>query len=240
MLPNQETGEGCEGSGVYVPFMGFEMKRYEEYIAKVNQQKNRKRRRRKDMILGFDIDGVIYPWHEEAWKWFNRKLPNDEHISFIDFWKYPEGFVAKNEGTEIIKQMVADTFTYVRRRPDPVMVDTIQYIADNIVDEIYYITSRPHTTSFDTRIWLKHGEFPFHENLIMADKNGGKVNTVKEVGCDYYVEDRPKYLEQLPAVTKVFQMIRPYNLYKIFDAIRIGNFIELVAHLKWENMNDNL
>lgn len=176
------------------------------------------------MILGFDLDGVLYSWHEEIWKWYNRR---NEHVSYYEFWRWPNGWVARNEGSSIVKTMVNETLPYVSAKASKADVSVVNDIAEKFADKIYYITSRPERLHYDTAKWLKDSGFPFVDNLIMADGNGGKVKVVKDVGCDYYVEDRPKYLEILPEVTKVFRMVTPYNTYKIFDAYTIGNLVEL-------------
>ena len=181
------------------------------------------------MILGFDIDGVLYPWHKEVWKWYSRR--NKEHVSFYEFWKWPNGWIANNEGSSVVKAMVSETLPYVSAKADDTDVSVVNDIAELFIDEIYYITSRPKKLHYDTEKWLSDSGFPFVDNLIMADGNGGKVKVVEDVGCDYYVEDRPKYLEVLPKITTVFQMTQPYNSYRLFDAHIIGNLVELYQYL---------
>lgn len=129
--------------------------------------------------------------------------------------------------------MVNETLPYVSARASKADVSVVNDIAEKLVDEIYYITSRPKKFSYDTAKWLRDNEFPFADNLIMADENGGKVKVVKDVGCDYYVEDSPKYLEVLHEITTVFRMVTPYNTYKTFNAYTIGNLVELYDHLDW-------
>lgn len=182
------------------------------------------------MRIGFDIDGVLYPWHEEVWKWYVNR--NGSRISFIDFWKYPDGWVAKNEGSAIVKALVKEDLPYVSAKPSKADVSIVTEIA-RLVDEVWYITSRPKNLHYDTAKWLKDNEFPFADNLIMADENGGKVKVVKDKKCDIYVEDRPKYLELLPEVTTVVKMTRPYNMYDVFDAYPIGNLYELYDYIKF-------
>lgn len=180
-------------------------------------------------ILGFDIDGVLYPWHEEIWKWYTKR--NGEDISFYDFWKYPDGWVSRNEGTAIVRALVKETLPYVSAKASEADVSIVNDIAKNLVDEVYYITSRPKKLHYDTATWIKDSGFPFADNLIMADENGGKVKVVKDTKCNFYVEDRPKYLELLPVVTDVFKMTTPYNTYKKFNAIPIGNLVEVYYYL---------
>jgi uncharacterized HAD superfamily protein len=186
-------------------------------------------------ILGFDIDGVLYPWHEEVWKWFIQR--NGEHISFIDFWKHPDGWISRNEGSAIVKNLVKETLPYTSAKINEADVSIVNDIA-KFFDEIWYITSRPEGLHYDTAKWLKESGFPFADNLIMADGSGGKIEVVKNTKCDFYVEDRPKYLELLPEITNVFKMVTSYNTYKFFDAISIGNLFELYDYFETFGVNN--
>ena len=185
--------------------------------------------RKKTMRIGFDIDGVLYPWHEEVWKWYVRR--NGEPISFIEFWKYPDGWIAKNEGSAVVKAMVKETLPYVSAPANEADVSVMHDIT-KFFDDIYYITSRPEHLHYDTAQWLRKNDFPFADNLIMADGNGGKVQVVKDAQCNFYVEDRPKYLEILPEITQVFKMTRPYNMYRKFNAITVGSLFEVYDKLQ--------
>ena len=188
------------------------------------------------MIVEFDLDGVLYPWHEEVWKWYNNRSTNN--ISFIEFWKYPNGWIHKNEGTAIVKALVNETLPYVSAKAKESDVSIVDDIVKDFNAEIYYITSRPERFHYDTAKWLKDSKFPFTDNLIMADGNGGKVKVVKDVGCDIFVEDRPKYLTALAEVTNVVKVVTPYNTYEAFHAHPIGNLVELynyIDHFYGEN-----
>ncbi len=187
------------------------------------------------MIFGFDLDGVLYPWHYVAWQWF-KETTADEDMGFEDFWKWPGGWVAENEGTQTVLDMVNDAKNYTSVQISPYVFDAVWNIANNHADKIYYITSRPTVVKDSTRKYLIDNNMPQAENLYFSDENGGKPQIVGELECDYYAEDRPKYLEILPQITSVFVVTTPYNIYREWDAIRIQHVMEIPKIL--ENINE--
>jgi hypothetical protein len=183
------------------------------------------------MIVGFDMDGVIYPWHEAVWNWY--RIWRDSEMSYNDFWKHPDGFVYQNEGTQVIKNLVQIPHLYtmhdIKRR-------TLKALNDfnKLADDIWYITARPSMVRLDTINWMKRNDLPKHENLIFSDLNGGKVKTVEEKGCDFYLEDRHIYIEPLSEVTNVFVINRPYNIgydYSEIDNVYRADDVEDVYNL---------
>jgi len=187
------------------------------------------------MNFGFDIDGVLYPWHVEVWKWYIDKT--GENMSMTEFWKYPDGHVAKNEDQSWIIEMVNNPVPYVSQPINIEVLNSVRHIADHYANNIYYITSRPTKVKDVTRQWFEASRLPFAENLIFADEyelDGvkGKEATVLGTKCSYYVEDRPKYLETLPLFSTVFIMNTPYNQWREFNGCyRIDDLNEIPAHL---------
>lgn len=183
------------------------------------------------MIFGFDLDGVLYPWHYVAWEWY-RDLTNDEGMDFYDFWKYPDGWVANNEGSYVVEAMVKNKKNYTKSPMSHYVREAVYNIANKYADKIYYITGRPTHVKDITRKYLMDSRMPQAENLYFSDENGGKLEIIKELGCDYYAEDRPKYLEILPEVTKVFAVVAPYNTYKKWDAYVVHHVMEIADILE--------
>jgi uncharacterized HAD superfamily protein len=187
------------------------------------------------MNFGFDIDGVLYPWHMLVWKWYVDKT--GENISMVDFWKYPNGHVANNEGSPWVTEMVKNPLPYIAQPVHAGVLRAVKYIANHYADTIYYITGRPLHVRNATRDWLKHNRLPFAENLIFADEyelDGvkGKEAAVIGTDCSYYVEDRPKYLETIPMFATTFIMNTPYNQYREFDGCyRIDDLDEIPVFL---------
>ncbi len=184
------------------------------------------------MIFGFDLDGVIYPWHKYAWEWYVKRTGNE--ISFNDFWKYPDGFVPSNDTSDIVKEMVDESETYWMHPVSPFVSHAVQKIGV-MADSVWYITSRPTWVKEKTAEWLQTQGFPFSNQLLFADEYGGKYRAVMGAKCDYYAEDRPKYLEVLPEITNVFIITTPYNTYKEFDGVRVNHVMEIPSILERDN-----
>lgn len=180
--------------------------------------------------FGFDLDGVLYPWHLMAWDWY-KHTQNDD-ISFDEFWTYPDGWMATHEGEPIITQMVEEHSLYISSPISPYVHSAVWNIADNYADKIYYITGRPTAVKDITLKYLIDSKLPQAENLYLSDENGGKLEIIDELGCDYYAEDRPKYLEILPQVTTVFAVTAPYNTYREWDAIRVSHVMQIPEYLE--------
>ncbi len=183
------------------------------------------------MIFGFDIDGVLYPWHLIAWDWYKRTT-GDVSMSFEEFWTFPDGWVPKHDDSKLVKEMVMAKENYTAIPISPYVYTAVWNIADNYADKIYYITGRPTAVKDDTRKYLKDNKMPQADNLYFSDENGGKLQIIKKLGCDYYAEDRPKYLEILPEITSVFAVTAPYNTYREWDAIRVPHVMQIPEELE--------
>lgn len=163
------------------------------------------------MVVGFDIDGVLYPWHERIWEWY--KDNHNENMTFKDFWRVPDGFIAKHEGTILVDNLVQIPFIYNNTIVNESVVNAVKRI-NNISTNIYYITARPTELKRATKKWLKTNGFPRPENLVFSDDFGdGKVTAVKRFGCNYYVEDRIGHaLDISESGIPVFLVNQPYNI----------------------------
>ena len=188
------------------------------------------------MNFGFDIDGVLYPWHALVWKWYVDNIGTIK-ISMVDFWKNPGGLVAISEGSYWVTEMVKNPIPYTSQPVHAGVLRAVKYIANHYADNIYYITGRPVHVRDATQDWLKENRFPFAENLIFGDEyelDGvkGKEAAVIGTDCSYYVEDRPKYLETIPLLATTFIMNTPYNQYREFDGCyRIDDLDEIPVFL---------
>jgi len=186
------------------------------------------------MNFGFDIDGVLYPWHALVWKWYVKNI--GIKVSMVDFWK-PDGLVAKSEGSPWVIEMVANAEHYTSQPVHAGVLRAVKYIANHYADNIYYITSRPIHVWNRTKDWLIANRLPFAENLIFAEEYEfegivGKVAAVIGTDCSYYVEDSPKYLEMIPYFATTFIMNSPENQYREFDGCyRIDDLDEIPVFL---------
>lgn len=140
--------------------------------------------------IAFDIDGVLYPWHELIHEYF-RYFHNLSQ-SFSEFWVEAEQSTDENSKATM-KAMANMLDVYEKRVADGDIVETLNKIAE--VHDVYYITNRPPVAEFVTRQWFKRYNLPSQENLIFVE--GSKLQTLKDLKIDVYVEDRPKQIEEI-------------------------------------------
>jgi hypothetical protein len=55
------------------------------------------------MSFGWDIDGVLYPWHDYAYEQAKLSLGD---ITFDEFWHPTDGWVVNNEGSTLMMNIV--------------------------------------------------------------------------------------------------------------------------------------
>lgn len=166
--------------------------------------------------FGFDLDGVLYPWHELVWENYRERLgvPN---ISFFDFWKVPGGFVSSHEGELSIVNMVHDPTMYDKAVVRPEYLAAVKRIAA-AVGEVWYITNRFLGAKPETERWLRRSRFPQCEHFVFNSNGESKSEAVDRLGIHIYIEDRPKHIEELLGSSLKYLIIRdrPWNRFEWF------------------------
>lgn len=91
-------------------------------------------------------------------------------------------------------------------------LETLQKLADE-GHEIYYITSRPKDRCEKTRKWMEQLGFPIiSERFYCGMKDHEKVEILKKLDLDVYVDDKMKVLDTLSDLkTKVIVKNQSYN-----------------------------
>lgn len=178
--------------------------------------------------LGFDIDGVLYPWHEIVHEYYGDILAPG--VNFFDFWKVPDGWMTQHEGTVGVKNMVHDPLMYTKRSIRPDFLKAVNEVAE-MVDELWYITMRPPDCKTDTSMWLKRNRLPSFKNLIF-EPGTEKSEHVAKLGVSIYVEDRPVHINDLIPVeclTTLVVVNTPYNMTMDLPekCVRINSVLEL-------------
>lgn len=137
------------------------------------------------MIIAFDLDGVLYPWHEIVFAFFKEQGIVPPETSFDFVW-----------GERLFERQVAYAaslpFLYSRAGASKELVSFLRDLAGR--NEIYYITSRPPEARFSTALYLERYGFPFFHNLIFT-KTKDKVALF--LGVDFFVEDSGPTAEKL-------------------------------------------
>ena len=177
------------------------------------------------MNLGFDLDGVLYPWHEKVHREMLHRGETTE--SFDKFWQ--EGWLRmKEENRVLYMNYVNDPLMYSSSAPYYTVEDLLNSWK-NQGHKIWYITQRPLHLKFVTESWVKRWKFPYPENLIRVEES--KKLPVIENEIDLFVEDAIRHAEELKNYTKVILIKRPYNKEIQKEFITISNVTELPQYI---------
>lgn len=178
------------------------------------------------MNLGFDLDGVLYPWHERVW----RDMVQRKHISssFTEFWD-EEWLVMKDERRTLFMNYVNDPLMY-SSSPPYYEVDSLLKGWSKDGHKIWYVTQRADHLDYTTKSWIKRWKFPSPENLIRVAESKKLPIVTNEI--DLFVEDAKRHAEELDGFTKVILVKRPYNKDIQDDFTTINNLTELPQYIK--------
>jgi len=152
------------------------------------------------MKIGFDIDDTLINLREHAFHIYNKKL--NQNIPIEIFHSLPTLEIHKpfglsdQEGQEMWKNTMENIY-FSDCPPFPHALEMINELK-NAGHEIYYITSRPFAHCERTRSWLIQAGFPVTPGSFFCGmKDLEKINIIKELGIDYYFDDKPTVLETL-------------------------------------------
>lgn len=173
------------------------------------------------MRLGIDMDGVVYPWHEEVYRWFQENRGYEKDIK--EFWEH---------GNELIKEWHLEIpFLYNSTTPRQDVLEYLPKLAE--LGEIYYITARPTSVWQTTRKFFDFYDLPFKENLLYERNKAGRVRLL---GLDYFVDDMPHHVDSLLGITDVYLFHCIHNReqregYKTVASLK--EFYEIVASRRY-------
>lgn len=167
------------------------------------------------MKMGFDLDGVLYPWHYSIVRFF-REFKGYEGTERA-FWKYFTSLDKEEQDYYVLLPHL-----YTNTSPN---LDAMQYLPKIAeVGEIYYITARDESLKSATLKFFDMYDLPFKENLIFSHD---KANYVRWLGLDYFFDDLSKYLEAMKGITKAYLFVAPHN-YEYRDSYScVGSFKEI-------------
>jgi hypothetical protein len=162
------------------------------------------------VLIGWDIDGVLYPWHEIVLEHCKLEKLVDKDVNLKRFFNTIGSESIFNDVFSPIlrKNIVTNPIFYERGIINPQTLILLNKLAE--MAEFVYITCRPVDTCIHvTKSWIKRSKLPYSSNVyILPD---GKINAVKELKCDMYIEDRVDYAKELADVTSLFLLTRPWN-----------------------------
>lgn len=150
--------------------------------------------------IGFDLDGVCYPWQEivHAYCYSHNITTESNPKIFWTKWKV--------EHEDILTDLVNITAFYDNGTPYTGLLNMLERLSEKY--NIYYITSRPSNVEEITAKYLFAWGFPDFQNLIFTKD---KPQVIKALDIKYYVEDRVELAVAMHPYTKVFLVDKPYN-----------------------------
>lgn len=173
--------------------------------------------------IGFDLDGVLYPWQQSAYDWCvrNEYYHDDDWDSFWEIWLPTQSKVFNDN-------LVRIPMLYHNMLPSQMQVDFLQDLGDRYT--IYYVTSRPIEMLSVTENFLKTVRYPQIENLIFAYD---KSPIVIQQGIELFVDDRHSIVNDLAKICKTLLYNQSWNLHYQVDprVIRINTIFEVERYL---------
>ncbi len=155
------------------------------------------------LSIGFDIDGVLYSFHQAAYTEF--VVYYDLKEDFYSFWT--EGYKTY-KSAKFWDNFVETRHIYSTQAPNKKDVEFIQALV-KAGHNIYYISNRPMIVLGTTLRWLEKYNFPLSEQTIFTDD---KIRVCKNFKIDLIFEDREKNIQALlDANIPVIAIRQPYN-----------------------------
>lgn len=181
------------------------------------------------MKLGFDIDDTLIGLREFAFGLYNEKLRQNVPLDVfhsIDRVEIHSAFgLTDQEGKEMWKRSMEEIY-FTSCPPYPAAVETLQQL-ERDGHELYYITARPAEHGERTKNWMIEQGFPVQEDRFFCGmKDEEKVQIIKQLELDFYVDDKPAVVETLQAENiRVLLKDQAYNRH-----------LDLPRVLKWTDL----
>lgn len=175
--------------------------------------------------LGFDVDGVLYPWHEMVVE--DMIATGDVPVGTTVGRFFLE--IMPNLSTEIQKIIVENHRYYIR----PFLIDGAKKVLNHLAKdwEIFYITSRPFEVESATKAWFRTMGLPNKDSVYVV--NGGKRPMVELLDLDIFVDDRTSHVEELHDICPVILVTQPWNKnYNEENHVRVDHLHELIPLLE--------
>ncbi len=178
--------------------------------------------------IGFDIDGVIYPWQEAVLEKAKREGLIEVSATMGDLFGYPEEDGLLFHWSKFTRdRYVSDVELYMHPLPRKSR-EVLSTLSENF--QIFYVTARTGDLEYPTFRWAEENNLPQKENLIVS--NGPKARYILENDIEVFVEDRPKYVEELSEHTSMILLTQPWNInYRVDNHVRIYRLDELIPML---------
>jgi len=188
------------------------------------------------MIIGFDLDGVLYPWHEIVLEYCKKSGFIDRSVNLKKLFNpFDSTNIFDNQFNSILRHNILHNPTLYDKAP--IRKDYLR-ILNNLakLTRIIYVTFRPFVEV--TMHWMKYNKLPYYNDTFIVNGGpSGKVNVVKENNCLLYIDDRVDVAKVLSPITKVLLLNRPWNedWKEEGNVVRIYSLDEIKNHLGGDN-----
>jgi len=157
--------------------------------------------------LAFDLDGVLYPWHEIMLEQFivEGRLPVESTVGDL----FGHGNYFDKLPKKVRSEYLRDPSYYF----EPVLREGAWEVISALKDtwEIFYITARYSSVEAVTRAWTWNMGLPRSPENLYVVNGGNKRAVAQALGITVFVEDNLKYVEQLWDICSVVLLTRPWN-----------------------------
>lgn len=182
-------------------------------------------------MWGIDLDGVVFDFVTPFSSYLKHNLKiNYDDKDIVDYhWYNCIPGLEKSKFYQMFQRFCAGG-DFQDLKPFPgakVAVDTLLGRG-----QVYFITSRPEVTRFDTLVSLKKYFNISGDRLIIA--NGDKAEDVAKLHVTHFIDDAPGNVEDVAANTgaNVYLMDQPYNQNANYTGvIRVKNWLDLLERV---------
>jgi len=151
------------------------------------------------MNIGFDLDGVLYDWHDVVYTYC---VNNEGYAgSKSEFWKDYQDFPLDRK-----LNFERTTTFFSKKIPSKRVVDFLIELAKD--NTLFYITSRKEDVKLTTELYLERYNFPDRDNLFFTDD---KVTHIKLLDIEVFVDDLPSHLDSIGNSATTYLIRQPWN-----------------------------
>jgi hypothetical protein len=180
------------------------------------------------MKIGFDVDGVLYDWHEVIYDYAVR------FENYRDTYeKYWYDFGHGNRSKIYVDYIVKNPTFVTKVAIDPKIKQMLWDLSKE--HEIFYVTARPKEIVRATHRWFKDSDVPYMENVFIAT-NDDKVPFIIEHGIELFIDDRDKYITALEPYTRVIVVRKPWNKFLWDTYTNVGSVLEIPNIIRSEHV----
>lgn len=179
------------------------------------------------MRIGFDLDGVIYPFHPIIRDYIG--VPIDSPLIQWDFWNDWTPPMTTEEWKEHFHRGVAEKHVFYKGYPLPGSMFGLARLK-SLGHSIHIVTDRPFDGAYEfTDAWLRRESVPFDTLTISPDKTA--------VSTDIFLDDKPDNVRALiEAGTYGVLRDQPWNREASAQSLpRIKNWLEFINLVKEKN-----